>query len=332
MDIYENSIKVTIICYTYNQEKYIRQCLDGLVMQQTDFAFEVIVHDDASTDSTADIIREYENKYPEIIRPYYQKENVFSRNIPIEKTFLASMIRGKYIAFCEGDDYWFDIHKLEKQVNIMESQPDCHFCVHRVKNIREDGSGIGTFYPQVPLQQKIISPQDLIKHALEYDFHTTSYFIRVSDYISYIQNPPIYRLVSPVGDTPLMLYCATLGNAYYLDETMTCYRNSSVGSWSRRIADSKEKQIELWNKRIILYQEYDYCTNGQFKDLLSTYILNAKFRLDRIQEDWLACCSAKYTSLIVNHTYRYGLRIWIHAFFQLFNQMLAITKLKMAKI
>ena len=320
MDISGNTITVTIICFAYNHEKYIRRCLDGFVNQKTDFSFEVLVHDDASTDNTTDIIREYEHKYSGIIRPYYQKENVFSKQIPIVKSFLSSQIRGKYIALCEGDDYWCDEHKLEKQVKIMESHPDCHFCVHRVKNIKEDGSDIGTFYPQHPIEQQIIPPDKMVKYALEYEFHTTSYFIRSIDYLSFNNTPPIFRQVAPVGDTPLMLFLATLGNTYYLDEIMSCYRNNAIESWSVRMANSKKNQIELWEKRIRMYQEYDYYTNGKFNDLLSVFLLNSQFRLDRIHEDWLALCSSKYTKLLGQHTYKYRLRIWIHALLQLLKQ------------
>ncbi len=128
----DEQIMVSVFCATYNHEKYIRKCLDGFIMQKTNFKFEVLVHDDASTDKTADIIREYEEKYPDIIKPIYQTENQYSKGVQIGVTFQYPRAKGKYIAFCEGDDYWCDENKLQRQFDIMESHPECSICVHNI--------------------------------------------------------------------------------------------------------------------------------------------------------------------------------------------------------
>lgn len=117
-------IFVTILCLTYNHESYIRQCLDEFVMQQTNFRFEAIVHDDASTDSTTDIIREYAEKYPDIIKPIYETENQYSKHDGSLGRIMTAAVHGKYVAFCEGDDYWTDPLKLQKQIDFLESHPD----------------------------------------------------------------------------------------------------------------------------------------------------------------------------------------------------------------
>jgi glycosyltransferase involved in cell wall biosynthesis len=101
-------------------------------MQKTNFAFEVLIHDDASTDGTADIIREYELKYPNIIKPIYQTENQYQKGVAIGATYLYPRVQGKYIAECEGDDYWTDPYKLQKQVDFMEHHPDCGLCYSKV--------------------------------------------------------------------------------------------------------------------------------------------------------------------------------------------------------
>lgn len=117
-------IIVTVICTAYNHEPYIRQCLEGFIMQKANFPFEVLINDDASTDKTADIIREYEKKYSGIIKPFYQTENQYSkRNFPFENILLPRA-RGKYIALCEGDDYWIDPLKLQKQIDFLESHQE----------------------------------------------------------------------------------------------------------------------------------------------------------------------------------------------------------------
>lgn len=119
---------VSVITLAYNHGRYIGQCLDGLVMQKTDFPFEVIIHDDASTDNTAEIIREYESRYPDIIKPVYQTENQYSKGVSIGATYLYPKARGRYIAECEGDDWWTDPFKLQKQVDFLESHPAYSMC------------------------------------------------------------------------------------------------------------------------------------------------------------------------------------------------------------
>ena len=121
---------VSVICCTYNHEPYIRQCLEGFMMQKTDFPFEVLVHDDASTDNTSSIVKEFEAKFPDIIKPIYQLENQYHKKIDILTTYLFSRAKGRYIALCEGDDYWTDPLKLQKQVDFLEQNPlyiQCQF-------------------------------------------------------------------------------------------------------------------------------------------------------------------------------------------------------------
>ena len=130
--------KVSISCLAYNHEPYISKCLDGFIMQKTDFPFEVLIHDDASTDRTADIIREYEAKYPDIIKPIYQTENKYSKGIGITKTYQFPRAKGKYIAMCEGDDYWTDPLKLQKQVDFLEKNEEYSACFHDIEIVNKD--------------------------------------------------------------------------------------------------------------------------------------------------------------------------------------------------
>lgn len=122
-------VMVTVKCYTYNQAPYIRRCLDGFVMQKTDFRFEVLVHDDASTDGTAKIVKEYAERWPDLIIPVCEEENLYSRGgmgAIYEK--LEPMVRGRYLAFCEGDDCWTDPDKLQMQVDFLEGNPEYGLC------------------------------------------------------------------------------------------------------------------------------------------------------------------------------------------------------------
>ena len=131
---------VSIRCITYNHAPYIRQCLEGFVMQKTNFRFQAVVHDDASTDGTTEIVREYAEKYPDIIVPMYEEENRWSKHDGTLLTCMLPYLKGKYIAECEGDDYWTDPLKLQKQVDFMESHEDYSICIHNAKTSYSDGN------------------------------------------------------------------------------------------------------------------------------------------------------------------------------------------------
>ena len=137
---------VSICCLVYNHEPYLRECFDGFMMQKTNFDFEVLVHDDASTDNSASIIREYETKYPDIFKPIYQTENQYSKGVKVSATFNFPRTKGKYIAMCEGDDYWTDPLKLQKQVDFLETHPDYAMCSHNFLYYFEDCKSFKNFY------------------------------------------------------------------------------------------------------------------------------------------------------------------------------------------
>lgn len=130
---------VSIHCLAYNHEKTIRKTLDGFLMQKTNFPIEAIVHDDASTDNTAAIIKEYADQYPHIIKPIFEKENQYSKHDGSLQKIMHNACKGKYIAYCEGDDYWIDPLKLQKQVDYLEAHPEityscCRFYVQNEFN------------------------------------------------------------------------------------------------------------------------------------------------------------------------------------------------------
>jgi glycosyltransferase involved in cell wall biosynthesis len=134
--IMQNNPVVSIVCNTYNHENYIWEAIEGFISQKANFLFEVLIHDDASTDNTANIIREYEMKYPDLIFPVYQKENQYSKKNHPNAAFQFPRAKGKYIALCEGDDYWTDPMKLQNQFDFLEQNPDYVMCYHSYQ-IRE---------------------------------------------------------------------------------------------------------------------------------------------------------------------------------------------------
>ncbi|HPW37667.1 MAG TPA: glycosyltransferase, partial [Syntrophorhabdus sp.] len=131
---------VSIGCTTFNHGKYIRECIEGFLLQKTDFPIEIIIHDDASTDNTPQIIDEYAKRYSGLIVPILQTENQYSKGINPFISFVFPRARGKYIALCEGDDYWADPLKLQKQVDFLEANPDYVISYHNAMIVDEDGN------------------------------------------------------------------------------------------------------------------------------------------------------------------------------------------------
>lgn len=211
---------VSIICTVYNHDLYLKDCLNGIVRQKTDFPLEVLIHDDASTDKSADIIREYEKQYPEIIHPIYQTENQYSKGVKIVTGIMFPKAEGKYIAICEGDDYWTDPYKLQKQVNYMESHPDCNLCVHNVIEHWENGENPDKLF--YPLEDRDYSGLEVCSNWL---LSTCSFLCRTSAFKRYCE---IRNKVSlTFGDTPLALSCANEGLIHALPDVMGVYRRNT---------------------------------------------------------------------------------------------------------
>ena len=219
--------KLSIICLTFNHVHFIRQALDGFVMQKTNFPFEVIIHDDASTDGTTDIIREYAEKYPDLIKPVYQTKNQYSQGRDVLKEFVFPKVQSKYVAMCEGDDYWTDENKLQQQVDFLDTHLDCSICFHSVRITYEDHSRPDSVFPKVKKWKKrrITTLKDLLKRNF---VPTCSVVFR-------------WRLkgqeqLFPTGICPgdwfLNLLHAQVGKIGYLPCVMSVYRRHSGGIWT----------------------------------------------------------------------------------------------------
>lgn len=145
---------VSVVVQTYNQEQYIAECLDGILSQQTDFPIEVIVFDDASTDATPQIVRRYAEQYPELIRPVFMTENQWSRGFDAFFTEMLPLLRGKYWAGCDGDDYWTYPHKLQRQADFLESHTDYVMCLHCFRD-RSEVPGFQRFTPSLRRSRRL---------------------------------------------------------------------------------------------------------------------------------------------------------------------------------
>lgn len=269
---------VSVICLTYNHEKYIRHCLEGFLMQKTGFDYEVIIHDDASTDATPDILREYAEKAPDIFKPILQKENRFSRGLSIIEPVILPVLRGKYIAMCEGDDYWTDPLKLEKQVRGLTDHPDCRLCLHLVENVTEQEEPMKATCPMEHIQTSVMSSHAFIGKSGDF-FHLSSTMYYKADLQKYYETDPEYKRISKVGDKPLLLFLGTCGNVYFINEAMSCYRQSSAGGWTSRLVAQGERKIyeHLCNLRDV-YLSFSESTGNTYQAELNPIILQAEYR------------------------------------------------------
>lgn len=277
---------VTVVCLAYNHEKYISQTLEGFVGQRTTFPYRVIVHDDASTDDTAEVIRRYEERYPDLILGIYQKENMHSAKRSIYGEFILPNIDSEYVALCEGDDYWIDETKLQRQYDALEGHPSCAMCVHRVQEVRENGQPNGTMYPSFELEEGVVSGRRFIELSQNYSFHTSSYFFCAEEFKKYIQAPPEFRRVSEVGDVCYMLYFGQLGDVYYLNETMSCYRRGVPTSWSVGLGNphNTEKFLKYLESMIQVMEKFDEFTHHRYRDIMERRIAFYTYRKLLLEE------------------------------------------------
>lgn len=240
---------VSICCVTYNHAKFIRKALEGFLMQEPPTGvsadepwYEILIHDDASTDGTTEIVKEYATKYPDRIFPLYETENQYSRGADVDY-FNFSRVRGKYVAYCEGDDYWIDPQKLQKQFDFMEAHPEMSICFHKA-NVLTDNEFDSRLYEN--LEEREYSAAEIYKDWL---VPTCSIFFK-SEYLSYVKNNPAIVY----GDIYLFLTLAEHGKIYNLNFSGAVYRRNSGGVSQKGNAEIYKKllgQYEYMEKRFL---------------------------------------------------------------------------------
>lgn len=225
------------------------------MMQQTNFPFEAIVHDDASTDGSADIIREYATKYPDIIKPILQTENQYSKRDGSLIRAVNAHVKGKYVAECEGDDYWTDPLKLQKQVDFLEAHPEYSLACSDARVLGTDGELNWHRYNssrEIPLKDVIVKSGAWI--------YTASMLYRwelMQDYPDYARN-------CHVGDYPLNIHLALRGKVYFFAEKMVTYRFLTPGSWSLS-TKINESYFNPWYSEIRMLQGYNKDSNDRYR-------------------------------------------------------------------
>lgn len=261
---------VSVYCMAYNQEKTVAQTIESILSQETDFPFELIVHDDASTDSTADIIRDYAARYPGVVRPVMQAENKY-RDHNLIQEYIHPLGRGQLIALCEGDDYWCDPHKLQLQADILRRDPAYTLCFHAVNRLTPDGA----LSPFRPLKKSgAVAPGLVVKRGGMF-CPTVSLMFRREIFDSW----PAFRAAADVYDYPLQVLAAARGKIYYCDRIMAVYRYAFAGSWtSDHLSQVDHRHIENETRWLALFDDE---TEGRFRreiDFHMTHVWFTEYR------------------------------------------------------
>ncbi|ACF14593.1 glycosyl transferase family 2 [Chloroherpeton thalassium ATCC 35110] len=237
---------VTTRTMTYMHENYIRECIEGILMQKTTFPVQVLIHDDASTDMTANIVKEYADKYPKLITAYFQKENSYTKSDKIErrKPFF-DLIAGKYIALCEGDDYWIDPYKLQKQVGFLEANSDYGLVYTEINCYHQKSRN---------LEEKAFKNRLGIHDNTFEDFLIHGWFIAPCTWL-YRERYNNYKLKNNnlIGDLPLLLNISSKSKIGFLKDVTSTYRvlNKSASSRNDII-----KRIKIQFNTLSIRKEY----------------------------------------------------------------------------
>lgn len=227
------------MCVTYNHGNYIRSCLEGFLLQETTFPVEILVHDDASTDGTAITVKEYGERYPHLIRTFFQSENQWSKGVKVAHT-LVRMARGEFIATCEGDDYWIAASKLTQQVAVFTRHADCVVCGGRVFVVREGAPTPYAIEPDLPPERlPQLTPEQIMRG--EWYLKTLSRMVRRSlwsDYLSVVGDN------RAAGDWLFVLFCVSrvapgYQGFYCIDEVIGVYREHAGGVHFSKTAEQR---------------------------------------------------------------------------------------------
>lgn len=252
---------VSIVCVTYNHVSYIRCALDGFLMQKTTFPVKILVYDDASDDGTAEIVREYEERYPERIEAILSKENMYSKvdNFPVNlPNMIKHYINGKYIALCEGDDYWTDADKLQLQIDYMETHPECCLTAHASKQINCRNNEEHGFHPYT--ESRYLSGDEVILQK-NGNLSTASLVMRREVYFRGSDYP-----ISDVGDVSIQLHAIMLGKVYYFDREMSVYRFMHSNSWSSRVSGQALLSAKHRMHMLSFLEEYDVYSSHRYHE------------------------------------------------------------------
>jgi glycosyltransferase involved in cell wall biosynthesis len=255
--------KLSILAFTFNHERWVAQALDSLLAQKTTFPIEILVLDDASTDGTVEIIKEYERQFPGLITGVYLPENQYSKGGFSPLLTLFKHATGKYIAMCECDDFWTDPLKCQKQVELLEAHPECSMSVAQTDLYQEDGDSLRYLTTYRGLDKEILSFEDVLGCY----FHTSTYVVPAG----MMRALQTYQSRIKITDTTMRYILLHLGPYVFLPEVVSVYRIRGGGMWSA-LDEVQRLKAEIQMAEM-LYEKFEPQYRHHFaKRLLEQYL------------------------------------------------------------
>lgn len=281
-------MEITVVVMTYNHRDYIKQTLDSILSQNINVDFDILIHDDCSDDGTYQILLDYQNKHPKLIRIIRQE----SRRFMVEGfnmmilNHVVPCINSKYVAYCDGDDYWIDNTKLQKQFDFMESHPDYSMCFHSAYQLRPNNDMSSKWFIK---DEGDIGLKDLINENPGIPVATSSLFAKSEIF----KNFSDWRKSYSVEDLPLYMTAAIEGKIHRLKDIMCVYRQFSVGSWSSQNKDDVKRLIAHQYNLIKEAKFFDEQTNYRYSTLVTNHIEGCEFRIAILKHDYKIVFSKK---------------------------------------
>lgn len=267
----ENGVVVSIRCFTFNHQNYIEKCLDSLLMQQTDFPFRIVVHDDASTDGTAGIVKEYQRSFPNIIIAVVEGSNLYSRDDGTLQHAVDRYITGKYVAICEGDDFWVDDRKLQKQVDFLERENDYVACGHAAYYADESGRLMEDRFFNYGKGSREIKTEDIITDWVM----ATNSLVYKNECVPNNEIPYLQKARN--RDFALISFLTLQGKFYYFDERMSAYRVVSTNSVMDQCRNNFAFRIDMNSRFVEMLYSMDEYTKGKFHKLIEKRARNMTY-------------------------------------------------------
>lgn len=265
-----NDIMVSVSCITYNHSSYIREALDGILMQVTNFRFEILVHDDCSTDGTANIIRDYEQAYPDLIKAIYQTENQYQKKDGIIGRIQRNRAKGKYYAVCEGDDFWTCPNKLQNQVDFLEKNPEYTLCCHDFEILDQETQEI----KRALKRRRIFASNNFtfdLDNMIGWGAQPLTMMFRMpSNKLAELSNYKFSR------DVHMYYHLLSLGKGYFINEVFGVYRHSTSGVHSKIGALSQKlMRFKIYDEMYHMHQD-SYCSTRLFTASMSLSFYSLK--------------------------------------------------------
>ena len=294
----------TVILPTHNHAPFIAQAIESVLMQQTDFPFDILLHDDASTDGTADICREYAERYPEKITLIAQSVNQYTIDRRIQSHILIPKVKAKYTAILDGDDYWLSNDRLQRQVRYLEEHPNCTLTVGAADQVDIRGNVTGRSAPYAT--DRAIDPNDMIR--MGGGFVASDTIVMPTQVL---RDMPEFADRTEVEDIPFQLLGALAGYAWYFADTFVAYRQAVPGSWStRQYASAMETRIKTSLELIELNKGYDAYSQGRYHEAFEQAIAYQEFLILTYRHDRKAIKQPPYRAFYDQLSWKRKIRLF----------------------